>query len=273
MQRYIITVALVCALQLITFTSSSPVVDNTGPMLNVISATPNEIEGEYYSDLAEGNGIYFRSATYEDDSYFIQITTTDGDPILTIKGSHAPNSVAFVSILGTEFVITTNYSDGNIFNIVPYYVPADFQQQVEDAIFQNSYETLTDLLKYLDQEQASQEELSSLTALLQRPEIELIRAAAQVVENSGSEGSETIAAMTFYDLSLQLKIAKTNIYKKYKQWRNSQNPVAKRQTSVMPRGCLCRLGDIPFCFPEPFDPFSDTSPEWPDRSPRLDRFY
>ena len=73
--------------------------DNTGPVLNVISATPDEIEGEYYSDLAQGNGIYFRSVTYEDDSYLIQITTTDGDPILVFKGSHSSNSLAFVSIL------------------------------------------------------------------------------------------------------------------------------------------------------------------------------
>ena len=233
MQRYIITIALVCALQLFAFSSSSPVVDNTGPMLNVISATPNEIKGEYYSDLAEENGIYFRSATYEDDSYFIQITTTDGDPILVFKGSHSSNSVAFVSILGTEFIIITNSSDGNIFSLVPYYVPADYRQQVEEAIFQNSYETLTDLLKYLDQEQASQEELSSLTALLQRPETELIRAAAQAVENSGSEGSETIAAMMLQDLSLQLKIAKAEFLKKYEQKHNSHqnhhSPIAKRQ--------------------------------------------
>ena len=148
MQRYIITVALVCALQLITFSSSSPVVDNTGPVLNVISATPDEIEGEYYSDLAQGNGIYFCSVTYEDDSYLIQITTTDGDPILVFKGSHSSNSLAFVSILGTEFIIITNYSDGNIFSVVPYYVPAEYQQQVEEAIFQNSFQS--ELLQYLD---------------------------------------------------------------------------------------------------------------------------
>ena len=227
MQRYVITVALVCALQLITFSSSSPVVDNTGPMLNVISATAEEIEGEYYSDLAEGKGVYFRSATYEDDSYFIQITATDGDPILVVKGSHAPNAVAFVSILGTEFVITTNYSDGNIFRVVPYYVPDDYQQQVEEAIFQNSYETLIDLLKYLDKEDANQEQLSSLTALLQRPEIELIRAAALAIENSGFEGSETIAAMMLQDLSLQLKIAKAEFLKRYE----NNNHLVKRHSS------------------------------------------
>ena len=226
MQRYIITVALVCALQLITFSSSSPAVDNTGPMLNVISATPNEIEGEYYGDLAEGNGIYFHSTTYEDDSFFIQITTADGDPILVVKGSRSSNPLAFVSILGTEFVIITNSSDGNA---VPYYVPADFQQQVEEAIFQNSFETLIELLQYLDQEHANKEEVSSLTALLQRPEIELIRAAAQAVENSGSEGSETLAAMNFYEFSLQLKIAKAQFLKMYEQ----NNRINKRHTDCI----------------------------------------
>ena len=229
MQRYIITVALVCALQLITFSSSSPVVDNTGPMLNVISATPNEIEGEYYGELAEGNGIYFRSTTYEDDSFFIQISTTDGDPIFVVKGSRGSNLISFVSILGTEFVIITNSSDGNA---VPYYVPADFQQQVEEAIFQNSFETLIELLQYLDQEHANKEELSSLTALLQRPEIELIRAAAQAVEKSGSEGSETLAAMTLYELSLQLKIAKAQFLKKYEQ----NNRINKRGTCCISVG-------------------------------------
>ena len=232
MQRYIITVALVCALQLITLGSSSPVVDNTGPMLNVISATPDEIEGEYYSDLAEGNSIYFRSRVYEDDSYFIQITTTDGDPILTIKGSHGSNSVTIVYILGTKIVIT-NYTNGNIFSESHYYVPADYQQAVEKAFVsnQNSLEVLTKLLHYLDQERTiSKVELSSLTALLQRPEIELIRAAAQAVENSGTEGSETIAAMNFYDMSLQLKIAKVKLLKKYEQLHNSQqnNRLTKR---------------------------------------------
>ena len=229
MQRYIITVALVCALQLITFSSSSPAVDNTGPMLNVISTTPNEIEGEYYGDLAEGNGIYFHITMYEDVSFFIQITTADGEPILVVKGSRGSNSLSFVSILGTEFVIITNSSDGNA---VPYYVPANFQQQVEEAIFQNSFETLIELLQYLDQEHANKEELSSLTALLQRPEIELIRAAAKAVENSGSEGSETLAAMTFYELSLQLKIAKAQFLKKYEQ-NNRINKRGSGRVSIL----------------------------------------
>ena len=42
--------------------------------------------------------------------------------------------------------------------------------------------------------------------------------------------------MTFYDLSLQLKIVKTEVYKKYQKWHNSQQnqhlSAAKRQVQA-----------------------------------------
>ena len=217
MQRALVIVIglqLFCSLQLFTLGSTSPIRD-AQPMpgnggidrsLKSVNVRPNEIEGEYRDG---DGGIYFRSSV-DSNFYYIHITTTNGEPLFAFKRPRTLNAsaVCFVSILGEEFAMTSNYSNGSISGII-YRVSEDCKQLIKDAIDQEVFQG--DLLQCLEHENATKKESIALKSLLSRPEIKLIRAAAIALEKSGVEGSENLAAMNFYDMALKLKMAKSEL--------------------------------------------------------------
>ena len=244
MQRaLLITIGLqlFCSLQLFTLGSASPVgkelsTPENGGNLKSLNIQPNEIEGEYHDG---DRGIYFRSAV-DSKFYYIHITTANGEPLFAFKRSHTldTSAITFVSILGEEFVMTSDYVSGSISEVI-YRVSEDCERDTMDQ----DVSSKTDLLQCLDHENAAEKESIALTSLLDRPEIELIRAAAIALEKSDIEGSESLAAMNFYDITLKLKMAKSEL----KYVRADQEPVdrevEKRQVLICVEVVIIILGD------------------------------
>lgn len=245
-QMLVCTGALICAM--VTIISSSPVkkadirqqsgYNYVG--LRILSATEHKVVGEY---VDKSDGVRFSSETHE-NLYFLDVTTLNGNPILNIKEQllYDTITVSLVSLLGTEFLVVSNYSNGNS-SIVPYYIPIEFKQLIEDATNKENFEF--ELLQKLDQESANKKETDALVDLLQYPEINLILQAARALQNSEIEGTETLAAMSFHDTALQLKMAQMK-YKEFEKTQQRQARAVKVRVRVCIRSLICIEVEVEF---------------------------
>lgn len=201
--------------------------------LNLNVSTSTFIEGVY---VDETGGITFTTET-DGKSYYIQVTTTDGEPIITIRASYEPTSIGFLSISGREFVIISNFADGTV-SVTPYFVPAEYQKRVEHAFDQGASQELMDLREQLlsDPYRVNEEEKDAIIEFLQCLESDLIISAAKALESSGIEESEGLAAITFQDFALQLEIARMKL-----DSLNQEQTSLQRHARNLPSGCECLI--------------------------------
>jgi len=236
MDGRMLTGVLFCAMMM--FVSSSPI-ENSEPGfpmtesdlgLHLITVTPERIEGEYHDEMG---GIYFDIKARE-DFFFIDVTTLDGDPILTCKRPSTSNTVTFVSLLEMAFVMLTNSSGGN-FSVASYFVPTEYQQQIEEAILYHNNFT-EDMLQYLNKDNVDEKESAAVKLLVLRPETEFMQTVAISLQNSQEVGSDNLAALMFYDLVLQLKLAKIQLHEDGTVIRTVPKHLQKRCTKCRRSG-------------------------------------
>jgi len=170
--------------------------DRDSGKLNMLTTTTEKIEGIY---LTPNQGIHFLSEAYESSRRFF-IAAMDGNPMVSAERKE---SATLISVVGKEFLLVGKGSS----NVDDYFVPAALSRRIENTFRKHGIGKK--LLRRLDRSVVNATRNSAFKELLNRPEVELVVAAAKALGSTGLRGRENPAALTFYAFAKQLAKVKT----------------------------------------------------------------
>ena len=170
----------------------------TGPKLQIISATQERLEVNFFSPTT---GIHILSQVHSNGELVqVSITSMDGDTIFAVDRP-TDSSQSLLTIAGSEFLMINETLDNGESKLTEYAIPETYSLQVKNAMKRDMLSK--SILRHLDRENVNSSGRNAIDNLLMRPEVQLIAAAAVALGNSGLHGTENPAAMAFYATALR----------------------------------------------------------------------
>ena len=139
-----------------------------------------------------------------EDSRSFFIRAMGGHPVVAAERKE---SATLISVVGKEFLLVGKGRS----TVDEYAVPVALSRRVENAFKRRGIGLK--LLRRLDRGMVNATRHGAFKELLNRPEVELIVAAARALGNTGLRGRENPAALTFYAFAKQLAKVKTHFSK------------------------------------------------------------
>ena len=164
--------------------------------LKVIVITREELQGEYY---ASAGGIHFQTTV---NSSFISlfVSTESGKPVVSIL-HHVNLSMTMVDVKSTNFLVIENQQVHPKY--VGYVIPHNLTNLMQSMMVGHKNMSIK-VLQQLDNENENQTRRSSMENLAFSQEAHLIIEAAKALGDHGIQGTVYPAAMSFYQLALNL---------------------------------------------------------------------
>ena len=173
--------------------------------LNVITATKNKIEGEYYGSAG---GIYFLSCVNGSDTN-LTITTSSGQIIISAR--HPQDSfMVMMSMNDTYFLFMKDQPGDDFANSQGFIIPENNSQLMKSMI--EKHPNKSDVVGMVDSRNADEIYQNSFERVIMGPEADLIIKAVQALGSDlNMKGSDYPSAMPFYLLAMSLAQARMSV--------------------------------------------------------------
>ena len=170
----------------------------TGPKLQIISATQERLEANFFSPTT---GIHILSQVHNNGEIVqVSITSMDGETIFAVNHP-IDSSQSLLTLVGSEFLMIDETLDSGESKLSEYAITEAYSLQVKNAMKQQMLSK--PLLQHLDSENVKSSGRNAIDNLLMHPEVQLIANAAVALGNAGLYGTKNPPAMAFYATALR----------------------------------------------------------------------